>query len=90
MQNVRWCVKAIAGLDPDAAPHSSRLVMVSARYDSAALDGHVASHDFEVWVPAELMDIAVIEREAYRALREHLTVLRSSLPHRWPRFTARP
>jgi hypothetical protein len=85
MQNVRWFVRAIAGLDPDAAPNSARLAIVVARYDSGEGDAQAGTHEFEMWIPAELTDLATIERAVYRELRDHLIRLLASLPGPWPR-----
>ena len=90
MRNIRWYVRSIGGVDPDAASASSRPVIVIARYETPGLDAHVAAHEFEVWVSAELKDLSTIEREVYHALREHLRVLLASLPGRWPRSAPRP
>ena len=90
MHNIRWYVSSIGGVDPDAASAFSRRVIVVARYDSPGLDAQAAAHEFEVWVSTELKDLSTIERKVYQELREHLEVLLSSLPARWPRSAPRP
>ena len=43
LHNIRWYVSSIGGVDPDAAPASSRRVIVVARYDSPGLDARAAT-----------------------------------------------
>lgn len=81
MQNVQWYVSRIDGIDPDdTGPDPARRVIVKAQYESADFGGYIASHDFEVVISAALRSLDAIELEAYRLLREHLTVLGSTIP----------
>jgi hypothetical protein len=79
-QNIRWFVRAITGLDPDAAPQRLATCDRRGAVRFGELTAHASTHEFELWIPAELSDLASIERAVYRELREHLNQPRASLP----------